>query len=191
MQVQNLKCLPTCPFDEYLAMPGWSYSGIRSQGKTFEAPTKRMQLGTKVHQYILEPEKHQYDEDQNIVQPLAAALKSKVGPLLKHSQPELVVTADFIHNGFCLKFKGRIDLPVIPRIIIDFKVSEMPLYKFVEYFGTDNQLSGYALATGCPLAMVISINPNPKKRQEIQIHNVPISTKWWEYQVVSKGEPIL
>lgn len=187
MEVKNLKLFPTCPFDEYLEMPGWSYSGIRSQGKIFEAPTMKMNLGTKVHKFLLEPREYDYSEI-DIVKPLAGALKAKVGPLMKYAKPELVVTADFIHNGFCMKYKGRIDFPVIPRIIIDFKVSEMPIQKSVPYFGYDIQQSGYALACGCPLALIMSIHP---KTKYISIYNVPISAKWWEWQIIQKGEPIL
>jgi len=186
MKVINQKLIQTCHFDDYIKLPGYSYSGIRSQGAVFEAPTAKMNLGTKVHKYLLEPREYEYD-DIEIVKPLAQAIAAKVGVLMKYALTEVVITADFCHEGFVMPYKGRIDFLIPNRLIIDFKVSEMPIQKSVPYFGYDNQQSGYALGAKVPLALILSINP---KTKFISIFNVQISPKWWEYQILQKGTPL-
>lgn len=187
MRVANLKILPTIPFEDYLKLPGWSHSGIKSNGKEFKTATPKMLLGKDVDNYLTNPEEYGY-ENVKLIRPIALELKKKIGVLYKHLLPQLAFTADFIHEGFCLKYKGRADLAKLGKIVIDLKVSKMPLKKAVEYFGYENQLSGYALALGCPIALLQSINPETLL---ISSYNVPITASWWEYEIIQKGEPIL
>lgn len=185
MIISNLQIHPTILFDEYLALPGYSYSGIKNDGNTI-SPSKKMQLGTQVHNYLLTPREYNYDNHE-IVKPCADAVRAKLGPLLKYLRPELAVQADFIHNGFRMPYKGRIDLCITERIVIDIKVSEMPLHKAVAYFGYNDQLSGYSLAIGAKVAIIISINP---KTKVITTMNIPITSRFWEYHIQRLGEPI-
>lgn len=187
MQVQNLKLLKTYPFEDYLKLPGYSYSGLRNEGKSFGPPTAKMQLGTHVHNYLMTPREYEFD-DLHIVKPLAAALKAKLGPLLKYMEPELAVTADFVHEGFSMPYKGRIDLPIVNRIVVDVKVSEMPIQKGIEFFGYDFQLTGYAVAIGAPVALILSVHP--AKPNDVKVTNIPIRKEWWQYQIKRYGTPI-
>lgn len=187
MEVKNLQLLKDVPFEDYLAMPGWSYSNIRNEGVVFDAPTKKMQLGTHVHNYLLTPEEYKYD-DIEIVKPLATAVKHRLGALMAHLTPELAVICDFVCNGFNMRYKGRLDLSVPNLIVVDLKVSEQPLPVGIKYFGYDKQLSGYALAIGAKVAIIISIHP---KKKTISVYNIPINVGWWENQVLQKGEPQL
>ena len=174
----------TCPFDEYLSLPGISFSGIKSEGE-FMSPTKKMVLGTKVHNYLLEPEKYDH-EDIEIIKPLAMAIKNRIGPLFRYLTPEMAVLADFVHEGMRMKFKGRGDLVYPGKILIDVKVSEMPLAKAMQFFNYPSQTSGYALGFGCPVALIAQVNP---KTKQTTLYNVPIITEWWEKQILRYGEP--
>lgn len=173
------------PFEEYLALAGYSYSGIKNDGVDF-TPTAKMQLGTDVHNYLLTPEVYQH-ENIRIVKPLAIALKEKLGALHKFLLPERAVTCNFHSEGFTMPYKGRVDLGIPKRIIIDIKVTEMDIYKFVQYFGTGFQLSGYALGFEASLALIVSINP---KTLKTKITNIPITSDWWQNQVIQKGTVI-
>ncbi len=184
MEVKNLT-KRTCHFDEYLLIPGYSYSGIKNEGKVFTVASAKMQLGTKVHQYLLEPE-HYDHSDVEIVKPLAMALKKAIGPLIEFLEPEAAYTADFCHLGFTMPWKGRIDLCIPGRIVVDIKITDMPIRKGIEYFGYDKQLSGYATGITAKAALILSAPP--KNPTNVTITNIPICTKWWEYQVLKKGE---
>jgi hypothetical protein len=189
MKVLNRQILTTCPFDNYLELPGWSHSKIRNDGQPFLSPTKRMQMGTKVHNYLLEP--HLYDhDDEAIVKPLAREIRRVLGPLWKYLQPELAVTATFVHNGFAMQYHGRGDLVIPNRLVIDIKITEQPISKGIEHFGYDNAISGYCLGFNARAGLIITANPSPKKLGEVFVYNVPLSADWWEYQIIQKGEPI-
>lgn len=184
MLVQSIQTR-SCPFEEYLTLPGKSYSDIKNDGKPFTGPTRKMSLGTKVHQYLLTPEEYNH-EDKAIVKPLAIALKNKLGVLIQFLQAEQAIQADFVHEGLVLKYRGRIDLGIRGRLIVDIKVSEMPLQKAIDYFGYNYQLSGYALGYEARAALIIAIHPVTKA---ISMANIPVSAGWWEMQVVKYGSP--
>lgn len=188
MQVQNQKILKTCPFEDYLQIPAWSYSGIKFNGVEKFEPSAKMQLGTHVHNYILTPKEYKYN-DIDIVRPIAVKLKQTIGEvLLSHCEPELAVTADFIHESFCLKYKGRLDLSIPGRLVIDLKITEMDIRRGIEFFGYNHQQSGYAAAIGAHNAFIVSIHP---KKLTTQIYSVPLRYDFWDHHIKQKGEPIL
>lgn len=188
MQVLNQKMMTTCRFEDYVQIPAWSYSGIKMYNREPFVPTEKMKLGTHVHNYLLTPKEYKYD-DIAIVKPIATQLKLVIGEkLFQYFQPELVVTADYVHEGFKLRYKGRIDLPIVSQLVIDIKVTEMNVHKFAEFFGTDHQLSGYAYGIGAKMALIVAIHP---KKLTTQIRNVPIRPDFWEHHIKQKGEPIL
>jgi hypothetical protein len=192
MEVKNVQLHRNIPFDQYLVMPGLSFSTIKMDGKDWKPPSPKMQLGTFVHAYINEPDKYNYD-NIDVVRPAAIALKKELGALINYMEPEIVVTADFLHQGFILKYKGRIDNGIFKRIVVDFKVSSMPLQKSVPYFDYENQLSGYALGFLAKVAVIIRVDPESCKGNRTpitQIYNVPIKDDWWNYQILQKGVPL-
>jgi hypothetical protein len=172
----------TLTFEEYLGLPGCSFSGIRNEG-TEPFSSKKMQLGTDVHNYLLTPELYSH-ENVALVKPIALALKQAIGPLFAYLQPEMAVTANFVAQGFTMPYKGRIDLGIPKRIVVDIKVSEMDISKGVSWFGYDKQLSGYSIAIGAKAAIIVSVNP---KTFKTKITNIPIDAAWWEYQVIQRG----
>ncbi len=186
MLVQNSQMM-TCPFDEYLALPGWSHSGIKHEGTEFSEPTEKMQLGTHVHNYLLSPEEYRHN-DINIIRPLAVKLKETLGPLFQFLKPEIAMTADFIHNDFLMKYKGRVDLGIPGKIVIDIKVSDLDPVKSMQYFRYDRPITGYCAALGTEVALLLTINP---KNKNVSLKKVPMEYEWWEYQILRKGDPIL
>jgi len=196
MTVHNIALLPAVPFEEYLRMPGWSYSGIK--GSKIE-PTPKMGLGTAVHNYLLTPS--EFNHDHNLVPALAFELKKIIGPLLPFCWPELAVTAEFIHEDMIMHYKGRIDLPIIFKgeignplnLVLDIKVTEMDTRQGIDFFGYHHQVNGYALAIGAKRMAIVSVNPKKIKRREIATQVIPIQkeTRFWEQAVLRYGKPII
>lgn len=179
MNVYGLQIHRDIPFDDYLKLPGISYSTIKHNGKTIEA-TPKMRLGTKVHNYLLTPAEYDHS-DADIVKPLARELQNVLGDLLRFLLPELAVTAMFEADGRKMPYKGRIDLCVPGRIVIDIKVTEK---LDIAYFGYDCQLTGYARALRAPIAVIVAIHPKTKKTTVVRID---MRDDWWDYQIYNLG----
>jgi len=100
----------------------------------------------------------------------------------------MAVTCNFIYERFNMLFKGRIDLGIPERLVIDIKVSESPLSRTIPYFGYDRQLTGYAMAINARVALIINIHP---KTLAITIANIQLDKDWWQAQILRRGEPML
>ncbi len=181
MTITDQQKYPSLSWDAYRSLPGYSFSGLKNpEGVT---PTAKMRLGTLVDKYLFTPKEYS-GEHSDIVRPLALALKSMLGDALQHSTPQLAVTCTMHHEGLSMPFRGLIDLPVGRNLIVDLKVSEMPIHKAVAYFRYDWQLSGYSLAYGATNRILLSIHPKTKKISTLPI---PLVTDWWEYQIKQHG----
>ena len=182
MQINNFKKHPGISFEEYRALPGLSYSGLK---KGDFVPTKKMMLGTAVHNYILEPEKYN-GANRELVVPIARIIFDQIGELVKHMETELSVTCDMEHEGFVMQYKGRVDMIRMGKLIIDLKISEIPLNRSVPFFGYANQLTGYCLATKCENAIIIRVCPKTHKVEKTMIRK---NVDWWNYKVLEYGIP--
>lgn len=184
MKVTNVQYYSGLDFEEYLKMPGVSFSSL----KDAEIPVSAgMQLGTRVHNYLLEPDKYDWEQGAT-VKKIAEALQKQLGEAYKFLEKEVAFTADFTHNGMLLRYKGRADLLKAGRIVIDLKILSGALVPAIERFGYDNQISGYCLATGADLGLIIAYN---KAKNIVETKAIKPSAEFWAYQVVSRGVPII
>lgn len=173
------------PFEEYLNLSGVSHSDIRNDGAKI-LPTKKMQLGTHVHNYLLTPESYMFD-DISIVREIAIRLKAKLGVLLDYAIPECSVTCDMVVDDFVLNYRGRCDLYLPNRLEIDIKVSEMPLKMGCDRYGYRDQQDGYAAALGVPIWMILRINP---KTLEIETLSQKTDLLFWKLTTQKRGKPV-
>ena len=164
-------------------MTGYSYSGI-SKSASFK-PSEKMRLGTAVHNYLLEPESYNH-ENREIVIPLANAVRAELGGLLPFLDTELSVYAEFENNGLILPYKGRVDMVRTGKIVLDLKVSQVPLRNSIAFFGYGNQVNGYMAATMCDHGMIIRIDP---KTSKVEKKMIPKDHSWWEDQITRLGVP--
>lgn len=172
-------------FDEYLKLPGTSYSDIKSDFKRTD-PTDKMRLGTLVDTYIFEPAKYTF-EQYELVQSIAGVVMSDLGPLIKRGRRQLAVTCTMVHRGFYLYYRGRPDLDA-GGLTIDLKVSEMNIQAAIQHFRYDRQLNGYAIPLGSRGGLIYSVNPKPPHK--VQKQAITNSVTWWEEQVLKYGKPI-
>jgi len=183
MQIFDVRILEGVPFDEYLTLPGLSFSGTKSGAPV--NVTERMMLGTRVHTYLLEPSK--YDgQHYKIVRAIAMEVNKSLGALIKSGKRELTVLCTMVHRGFYLYYKGRVDL-FAGGMIIDLKVSELEIVAAINHFGYNHQLNGYAAALSAKASVLFSINP---KTLKVQTAPIPNSVTYWERVVLQYGKPI-
>lgn len=182
MQITNTKYYHAIDFDAYLAMPGVSFSGL----KDIPVPQSAgVSLGSRVHQYILEPTTYDWT-DAGVVKKIAEALRKYMGASLSVLDKEIAFTCDMHHNGMVLPYKGRADMLKIGRIVVDFKILAGGVLAAAERFGYDSQISGYCLATGCPQGLIVAWN---KQRKIVETRLIHPDATFWEYQVVRLGRP--
>ena len=182
MQVSNIQYYRN-NFEAYNTMKGYSYSGI-TKGAGF-IPSAKMRLGTAVHEYLLEPENYNH-ENRDIVVPLANAVRAELGGLLPFLDTELSVYAEFENNGIILPYKGRVDMVRTGKIVLDLKVSQVPLRNSIPFFGYGNQVNGYMAATMCDYGIIIRIDP---KTSKVEKKMIPKEHSWWEEQIQRFGVP--
>lgn len=180
MTVSNVRYYEGLPFDQYLALPQYSYSGLKGGGP-FTA-TAKMSLGTEVHNYLLEP--HKFPHTNPNAKKLALKLKEMVGPLLPFMKPELTVTAEFEHEGFVMPYKGRIDLALPGKLVVDLKVTGEDLKKVMDHFGYPLQLTGYAKAIGAPRAFIASVNT---KTEKPDVAAITFNEDYWHKKILQYG----
>lgn len=199
MKIENLRIIEKMPFEEYLALPGLSFSGVRNDGTIIE-DTEKMRFGSLVDAYLFEP--HTYNGQKlKLVREVAKAAKEKFGDALKYGKRQVVVTCLMVHQGIALQYKGRIDLlcgggvaskdgfitvdPSRGAFVIDMKISELDLLKAINFFGYHNQVNGYAIPLGIPVSIIVSINPKTLKPSS---QAIPTKTEFWEKIVLQYGK---
>jgi hypothetical protein len=182
MIVSNKKVFSAVNFDQYLTMPGLSYSGIKGMGGKI-VETEKMKLGKKVDAYLFTPHDYQPGPDHAIIKALALAAKTELAGLKFSGQ--LSYTADFTHEGKTMAYKGRPDIDA-GALIVDLKVSELNIIKAIEFFRYDWQVSGYVMASSsASMAMLLSINPKTRKVSKMML---PIKMDWWQQAVKMYGK---
>jgi hypothetical protein len=85
-----------------------------------------------------------------------------------------------------MEYKGRIDMVRPGKLIIDLKISEIPLARSIEHFGYAEQLTGYCLATNTPVGIIVRVCPKTLKTEKALIRQNP---GFWERQVLKYGIP--
>jgi hypothetical protein len=185
MQVKNIQLHKGIDFDSYQAKEGHSYSSIKNSDAEPFKQTYKMQLGTEVHNYLLDPAFYHH-EQRGIIVPIAKAAYDIIGNPLPFLDTELSVTADFEHEGFTMPYRGRVDMVRCGKVVVDLKISEMPLAKSIPYFGYDKQITGYCLATQCNVGIIIRVNPKTRQTERVVIKQ---DVSWWEQKVLELGIP--
>lgn len=182
--VRNLKIIENLPFEDYITLPGISFSTIKYEGKTV-APTRKMMLGSAVDDYL----SHQSDTtcDLNLIKPIAQTLISRIGlDLYTKLEKQISVTCDFIFEDMLLRYKGRIDWGLQSIIVIDLKIAEN-IDKTLFYFDYPNQVSGYSIALSCQNSLILAINP---KTLKTDLKHIKVNSYWWERQILRLGAPV-
>ena len=185
MQVSNTTYYDNLDFEKYLDMPGTSYSSLK-ENHFPDGPSAGMQLGTRVHNYLLEPDKYDW-KDTGVVKKMAEQIRKFLGDALSVLDKEMAFTADFTHNGMVMPYKGRADLMKAGRVIVDLKILASGVDAAIERFGYKKQVSGYCLATGASVGLIVAYN---KYKHLVEVRSIKPDAAFWEYQVVRLGVPI-
>lgn len=183
MQVTNTKYYYGMDFDEYLTIPGVSYSSLNGFSGP---PSNGMKLGSRVHQYLNEPKEYDWRDAATVIA-IATQLKRYLGTSYSFLEKEIAFTAQFVHNEMVMDYKGRADMLKIGKLVVDIKILSGSLEAAIERFGYARQMSGYCLATRSPLAIIVAYN---KLKNRVETKAIKPDASFWEYQVVKNGRPL-
>lgn len=186
IEVRNLKIHRDIPFEEYLKIPGKSFSGIAARDRKREfTVTSKMRFGSQVDCYLTTPSKFKLDPEFTMkqIRNCAICIKTTLADVYQHLEFQLSITADFIYEGFVLHYKGRPDATIKKTMILDFKLTE-GLNPLANY---NAQVSGYGIALDCPLGFLVAQHP---KKDVCDIHKVKIDHTFWEQACLLYGETI-
>lgn len=183
--VQNVKLHPNILWEDYLKLPGKSFSGLKNAGA--EIPeSEGIRIGRLVHSYLLKPKEYTW-EMADVVVPIARELMSFIKPeLMLMMRMECGVTCNFVHEGLSMLYKGLLDAHIPKVLLVDFKVLGSDLDNAIKFFRYDEQVRGYALPIEVDTRMIISFN---KKTRMVQSKCITYDPRWWCYQVKRWGLP--
>jgi hypothetical protein len=169
-------------------MPGISYSSVKAATRGRVDPTDKMRFGSLVDTYLFEPAKYN-GEQYELVRPVAQAAVQQLGQALRHARRQLVVSCTMICEGLYLKYKGRVDMTICSQhpVVLDFKVSDMPLLAAIKHFGYNHQVNGYAIPLQAKTSIIFSISPKPPYKP--QMMPIPNSLIYWRQVVKQYGKP--
>lgn len=163
-------------FDEYLKLPGQSYSGLKGSFN----PTPAMALGTKVHNHVLDGEK----ATDEAVYEIGKVLMAEFGSILQLSKKEISYTCDMHYDDMMLPYKGRVDIKILDTIV-DLKILSQPIKGSIKMFGYDKQITGYMLGSGATQGFIIAYNKVSKK---CEVEKITPDYNFWENIIRKHGK---
>lgn len=178
MIVSNLTTYKDLPWQDYIKLPGLSFSGTKDFAIT--EPTYKMKLGTALDQYLTEP--HNYDGfEVDMIRKAAVEVRKKLGTLWPKLYKQYSYTCTLSHGGFSLQHKGRTDFVIPGKILIDLKFVETSVASHFDY---PSQLSGYSLSLGCPVAYILEMS----RKNGARFIPITIKPDFWIKQILLRGE---
>lgn len=186
MQINNVQYHPDIPWEDYLKLPGYSFSGLKNQGVDI-LPSEGIAIGKLVHTYLLKPKEYNYERHE-IVIPIARELVKYYNSIIRFAEVEVGVTSNFCVDGLCMPHKGLADMAIRKHLIVDYKILAGDLQYYLKTFLYAEQLRGYMLPFEAPIGLIIAYNKRTKKVQREVIGQDP---RWWIYKIKQYGKPIL
>lgn len=187
MQIYDIVIADNMPFEDYLKLPGMSYSGIKAaeRGTRIDV-TAKMIFGSLVDAYLFEPAKYNGEQYER-VRPVAVIAQKYLGAALRYGRRQLAVTCTMQHKGFHMRYKGRVDLFIGHNVgvVVDYKVSDMPLVAAINHFGYNHQVNGYAIPLMAKTSIIFSTSP--KAPYTAQMQPVANSLDFWQAVTVKYG----
>lgn len=179
--VKNVKYHPNIEWEDYLNLPGYSFSYLKNDGAAINVGDG-IRIGKAVHTYLLKPKEYNW-EHADIVIPIARRLKDFYIPGM---EVECGITAEFHYDGLFMPYRGMPDEHMKKRLVIDYKIINGDLGGYVKNFKYDEQLRGYMMPPECPLALIIAYN---KKTKAVQTEIIKPDPRWWIYKIKQYGKP--
>jgi hypothetical protein len=171
IETQNIQQHLDIPFEEYLKMPGYSNSFLKSekQGTTpFFNVTENVRIGKLVDGMITGEEFDFRDELYPTAKLIADKIKSDFGALINVFQKQVSYTAEFKLGEFVMPSRGRLDFLIPNMAVADLKVTKSKdIESLIKFMGYENQMWSYCKYAKVKFAFLI-IHSIPLKKTIIK-----------------------
>lgn len=177
-------------FGEYLKLPGFSYSYLKSEvaGTTPEfISSEKVELGKLVDAILTQPDEIDiYSPLLKRAEKIAEALKDNFGEYIKQFESQVTLSCDMEFNGISMPFRGRLDWGLKNIAVIDLKVTaSKDLHGVIKHMGYDRQLQGYCGAYGVKLGYVLIFSSTTFKYDLVRM---PLqSDDFWAEKIMKFG----
>lgn len=172
------------PFDEYLKLPGYSFSFLKGERNGIALPvveTENIRIGKLVDAILTSP------EDVDIMSPLypmckdiARRIKEKF-PFIEHFKKQVSYTGKVSDGTFSMPVKGRLDylFEASMNWVIDLKITKSKDVKaLVEFMGYEKQLYHYCGLAGAQQAKLMIYSIPNKDASLLPYGKIPGQSSW-------------
>jgi hypothetical protein len=177
-------------FNEYRSFSQYSFSFLKSEAfglsKNVEV-TDKIILGSLVDGIISNERVDMTHRLYPAAKAIAAYLRANFSGILPYMHSQISYSGIFHYHGFCLPAKGRLDMEIPKRIVVDLKITDSKnipeLIKFMKY---DDQLFGYAKLGQHTEAYILAYSKPLKKAH---IYSIPVSdhNEFWAEKILKFG----
>lgn len=186
----NRKRYDNVPFEQYLKVPGYSYSFLKREknGITPEFKmTDKVELGSLVDAILTQPDKIDiYSPQLKLAEKIASIITDNFGSYIQHFESQVSLTCDMEYNGLKMPFRGRLDWGLKDIAVIDLKVTAATNFRqLIDHMQYDNQLFGYCGAYGVKLGYILIYSSKSEKYDLIQM---PLNGgQFWKEKILKFG----
>lgn len=193
IKVTNRRRYVGMSFDDYLALPGYSFSYLNRErfGESLGIiETAAMRRGTMVDAILTQPDQADPNaEGYTEARAIAYYLKRQYGQILSALVPQVSYTADFVfetnHGTYTLPVRGRLDFEIPGNLVLDLKVTGAKnVDSTIKHMGYADQLTGYCLMSGANSAYIMAyVVPS----RSVEVRTVAQTQDFWKRKILKFG----
>jgi hypothetical protein len=188
----NVQTYKDLPFDQYLQLPGYSHSWLKSERNGHAmpfTPSAKVYFGSLVDDLLTDPSSADVSHpDFNEALEAANNIRNFCGQhFFDAAEKQISFTATMHWGQFSMPVKGRIDF--MSTYIFDVKVTNEPeekLNDLIYFMGYPNQMFLYAKALGFNKAVLV-FYIRRKKKVVLKPINLLDSNKFFENKIIKFG----
>lgn len=194
IEYKNIKRFDNLSFEDYMKLPGYSYSFLRSERNGI-APdievTNKMRLGSLVDGILTSPETVNMSDDlYSNAKTIASEIKLAFGSCLIFFKTQVSYTGEAQFKDYKIITKGRLDFLLEKHALIDLKITESKGIKaLVDYMSYRNQIWHYCKLSNVKKAYLI-IHSIPLKKSQIIEVSISDYNDFWASKILKFGTPI-
>jgi len=183
------------PFDQYLALDGFSHSFLKGQRNgisPYFKVTDKIKLGSLVDALLTQDNRFDFSDPlASKAMIIAGTIKSTFAGMISNFKPQISYTSNMQLDGFNLPVKGRLDWELPNFATIDLKLTaaknDRDFVAYINHMGYKNQLWHYSKMAGLNKGYIIPFSTTENKC--LSIVGIPIgeTNEFWESKIKEFG----
>jgi hypothetical protein len=188
----NIKRFDDLDFMEYLRLPGFSHSFLKSERSGVAADilmTENIRIGKLVDGILTDPASVDMgDPLYSVAREVVYFIEKQFGKLIKHFEPQVSYSAEINFKGFTMLTKGRLDWLLKDIAVTDLKITRSKnIRSVIDFMGYKNQVYHYARLARVPKAYLMVHSIPLKKTELIKIDCSGNENEFWAEKIIHFG----